>query len=132
MQGMREDEAKEVLEDGYGEAQKMIEDVDRTEQFLNDLEEKMKIIPSIGKKLSMIPVMISLVRDFIHKKYTRIPAGSIIAIVSALIYVFNPLDIVPDVIPGAGYIDDIAVIAICLKLIDSDIKDYKEWKSKKS
>lgn len=132
MERINEEEAKEALEEGYPEAEEMIKDVDRTEQFLKDLENKLLLIPKLGKKLSMIPVMISMVRDFIRKKYTRVPAGSIIAIVSALIYVFNPLDIVPDVIPGAGYIDDAAVIAICIKLVNSDLKDYREWKEKKS
>lgn len=121
-------EAQEVLEKGYSDAEDMISNVDKTEEFLNSLEEKINMIPKVGKKLSVIPVMIQMVRDYIHKKYTRVPAGTIVAIVSALIYVFNPFDVIPDTVPAIGFFDDAAVIAVCLKLVSSDVDDYKEWK----
>ena len=53
----------------------------------------------------MVPVMISLIKSYIEKEYTEIPLGTIIAVISALIYVVSPIDIIPDSIPGAGYID---------------------------
>lgn len=57
--------------------------------------------------------MILLVRNYIKKEYTEIPLGSIIAIISALIYVISPADLIPDNIPGIGYLDDAAVVAVC-------------------
>ena len=122
------EEAQEVLEKGYSDAEKIISDVDKTEELLNSLEEKINMIPKLGKHLSVIPVMIQMVRDYVRKKYTKAPAGTIVAIVSALIYVFNPFDIIPDAVPGVGYFDDATVIAVCLKLVKSDVEDYKEWK----
>ena len=50
------------------------------------------------------------------------------AIISALIYFVSPFDIIPDSIPGAGYIDDGVVITVCLKMVDSDLQEYKIWR----
>ena len=78
----------------------------------------------------MVPTLVSLVRNYIKKEYTEAPIGTIIAIVSALIYVLSPADAIPDFIPGVGYVDDALVIAACLKLIDSDLKEYQRWREK--
>ena len=72
--------------------------------------------------------MISLIRNYVKKEYTEIPLGTIIAILSALIYIISPIDFVPDAIPGAGYIDDALVIGACLKLVSSDVDDYEKWR----
>ena len=74
--------------------------------------------------------MTSLVKSYINKEYTDIPIGSIIAIISALIYFVSPIDIIPDSIPIIGYFDDAAVVAACWKLVDSDIEEYEKWREK--
>jgi uncharacterized membrane protein YkvA (DUF1232 family) len=40
----------------------------------------------------------------------------------------NPFDLVPDVIPFVGALDDASVIAACLFLIERDLFKYREWK----
>lgn len=72
--------------------------------------------------------MILLVRNYIKKEYTEIPLGSIIAIISALIYVISPADLIPDNIPGIGYLDDAAVVAVCWNLVESDVREYQKWR----
>ena len=53
---------------------------------------------------------------------------AIAAAVFALIYVFNPFDIVPDVLPFVGAVDDASVIAACLMMIERDLFKYRDWK----
>lgn len=48
--------------------------------------------------------------------------------ISALIYFVSPVDIIPDFLPVVGYLDDAAVVAACIKLVKSDIDDYKQWR----
>lgn len=74
----------------------MLEDEDKMERFIQGLDKKLKLIPIVGNKLAEIPIMASLVRGYVKKEYTDIPIGSIIEIVSALIYFVSPIDIVPD------------------------------------
>lgn len=92
------------------------------------LEKKLKTIPAPGDKLAVLPIMISLVRNYIKKEYTDVPIGTVIAIISALIYVLSPADIIPDGILGVGYLDDAAVVTICWKLVKSDVEEYKRWR----
>ncbi len=74
--------------------------------------------------------MVSLVRSYKSGEYRQVPIGTILAIVSALIYIVSPIDLIPDFLPGIGYIDDGAVVLACWKLIESDIKEYMEWRER--
>ena len=116
------------LERGYSKAEKLLQDEDKFERFLQRLEKKLEVIPGVGSKLAEVPIMASLVKNYVKKEYTDIPIGSVIAIVSALIYFVSPIDLVPDSIPGIGYVDDVAVIGLCLKLVEADVKEYKKWR----
>lgn len=78
--------------------------------------------------MANIPIMASLVKSHIKKEYTEIPLGTIIAVLSSLIYYLSPFDLVIDDIPVLGSLDDIAVILACLKLVESDLKDYEKWR----
>ena len=69
-----------------------------------------------------------MIKDYSTKKYEKIPMGSLIAIVSALAYVVLPFDLIADYIPAVGYLDDAAIIAACLALVESDVKDYLKWR----
>lgn len=123
-----QEKAQIELEKGYESAKKLLDDYDKTERFLQRLEKKLTKIPVVGDKLSNVPIMISLIRSYVKKEYIDIPIGSVIAIISALIYVLSPIDIIPDIVPGAGYADDVAIIAICWKLVESDVDEYKLWR----
>ena len=123
-----EKKAEEVLVSNFREAEEMLKDEDKMERFLQRLEKKLKKIPVAGDKLANVPIMISLVRSYIKKEYTDIPIGTIIAIISALIYFLSPIDIVPDSIPLLGYFDDAAVVAACWKLVESDVDEYIKWR----
>lgn len=124
-----EQKALEELENGYEEAEKLLQDEDKLERFLQRLEKKLKIIPVAGNKLAVAPIMASLVKNYVKKEYTDIPIGTIIAIISALTYLVSPIDIIPDSIPILGYFDDAAVVAACWKLVESDVEEYEKWRN---
>lgn len=123
-----EQKAQEELGKGYAEAEKLLNDHDKIEKFLQRLEKKLKLVPLAGDKLSKIPIMTSLVRSFVKKEYTDIAIGSIVAIISALVYFVSPIDIIPDSIPLIGYFDDALVVAACWKLVESDVEEYVKWR----
>ncbi len=50
--------------------------------------------------------------------------GKAIAI-AALLYLINPIDAVPDFIPGAGLIDDAGIITAAFAKLAADLKKYR-------
>jgi len=72
-------------------------------------------------------LFLAFVKDYWAKKYRKAPYGIIAAIVFTLIYVFNPLDLVPDVLPVIGVVDDATVMGACLLLVEQDLLAYKKW-----
>ncbi len=126
---LSEEEAQEELKKRYKKAEELLEDSEKMERFLQRLEKKLKVIPLAGNTLAIVPVLISLIRSYVKHEYRDIPLGTIIAIISALIYVLTPIDVIPDAIVPVGYIDDAAVIAACLKLVNSDVEEYRKWRT---
>ena len=73
-------------------------------------------------------LLIAIVKDYWAGAYRQVPYGAIASIVFTLIYVLNPFDLVPDVLPVIGQLDDIAVMGACLMLVEGDLLKYKDWK----
>lgn len=72
-------------------------------------------------------LLTALVKDYRTGGYRQAPYGIIAAIVFSLIYVFNPFDLVPDVLPFIGAVDDATVVGACLILAEQDLKKYRNW-----
>ena len=81
-----------------------------------------------GKFVEEILLSISIVKDYATGRYRKIPFWVIGAIVFMLLYVVNPVDLIPDVLIGVGQIDDVIVITLCLMLIRQELHEYKAWK----
>ena len=73
-------------------------------------------------------VLTALIRDWRAGKYRQALYGTIAAVVFGLIYVFNPLDLVPEVLPIIGALDDATVIGALLMLVERDLRKYRSWK----
>jgi uncharacterized membrane protein YkvA (DUF1232 family) len=73
-------------------------------------------------------VLTALLRDWRAGKYRQALYGTIAAVAFALLYVFNPFDIIPDVLPFIGAVDDATVIGALLLLVERDLKKYRAWK----
>ncbi len=76
-----------------------------------------------------LQLLLSLVKDYSSGAYTNIPTGSIVAIMASLLYFISPLDLVPDFIPGLGFIDDVYVLTKVYGQIAKDLEKYKKWKA---
>jgi uncharacterized membrane protein YkvA (DUF1232 family) len=80
---------------------------------------------------SNLNALFRLLQAYIHRDYTRIPWGSIVLVVVAIIYFVSPFDLIPDWIPVVGFIDDAAVIAFVLKQINTDLNQFLQWEAVK-
>lgn len=125
---MTTNRAAEEIQKRFKQADALLKDDSKMEPFLDSLDRKLKWIPFMGDEIKTIPILISMVRSYWKKDYTRVPVKSIIAITSALIYFLSPLDFAPDGIPLLGYVDDTFIIATVWKMVHKDIDAYRKWK----
>lgn len=93
------------------------------------IENKILKNETIDKYVGKAKTMFSLVKDYRSGHYREVPWKSIAAITGALLYVLNPFDLIPDLIPMIGLMDDASVLAVCLKMVNDDLDKYMEWKS---
>lgn len=92
------------------------------------IEKKVRDSGRLRRFSTDIKLMFSLIRDYWHGHYRAIPWKAVAAVAGALLYVLNPLDLIPDLIFGFGLLDDAGVVALCLKLVESDLHRYAAWK----
>lgn len=117
----------EYVEDGASKIQE--DDIRKATENAKKIEEKVKNSSRLRKFLGDFNILLSLVKDYWKGNYRTIPYKAIAVIVFTLLYVLNIADVIPDVIPGMGLLDDASVIAFCLKIVNSEIQKYKDWKA---
>lgn len=99
------------------------------EDKINDQLEKGR---GLERYTNDLLLLMSLVKDYYQGNYRNIPYKTISAAVVGLLYVINPIDLIPDFIPFVGQIDDALVLKFCLKLMEKDLLKYKTWKDKQT
>tara|TARA_B100000315_G_scaffold260337_1_gene320951 strand:- start:4182 stop:4610 length:429 start_codon:yes stop_codon:yes gene_type:complete len=74
-----------------------------------------------GHKKSLVEASKLLYKVYFGERQLSRPLNSKTKkeVISALFYVVNPFDVIPDFTPGTGYIDDCFVINLCLTKIKS-------------
>lgn len=80
-----------------------------------------------GKLWEDIQLLVRLVRAWANGTYTGVSVQTLVVIVASILYFISPLDLIPDFIPGVGYVDDAAVIAWVLRSIAEELADFRRW-----
>ena len=83
-------------------------------------------------KLTEVPNLIrstpAMFRDLVSGKYRPWPLGTLIGGVLGLVYLINPLDLIPEALPGIGVIDDALVFGVFLAFLSRDVRNYRSWR----
>lgn len=43
-------------------------------------------------------------------------------------YILSPIDLILDIIPVIGWLDDIFILGLCIPFVKGDLDKYKTWK----
>lgn len=72
---------------------------------------------------------LAMLWDWFAGRFDWSPMRLIVAFFLGIAYLVSPIDIVPDVIPFAGWIDDLMVATAVLRLARFDLERYRRWRS---
>lgn len=91
---------------------------------------KTKRIPGrMGRFLNQLKLAFEMLQDYQRGEYRQVPWRSVSMILAAVIYFLNPMDMVPDMIPGLGLIDDGLVLGAVFFALQSDLLSYCLFKN---
>ncbi len=124
-----------AVEKTKSKAEEYINNPDKSKQLLNAAlkksQQKEKNKGPLAETWDSLTALFRLLRAYLHREYTAIPWGSIVLAVVAIIYFVSPIDLLPDWLPLAGFIDDAAVIAFVIAQIKSDLDTFLRWEANK-
>lgn len=126
---------KDKLDEGFMKAEiAKVDDDDVTVALDNqeEIDRKLNNSNTLKKYAELGNVMYGMMKDYRKGIYKEVPWFTIATIAFAFLYVLNPFDIVPDFIPGIGYVDDLAIFTFGLRFIQSDLHRYLDWKLENS
>ena len=105
---------------------KTLEAIDKASRKLEPLAS----LPIIGGTVADVQDIISMLDDYYHGRYKKLPISVILGSVAIVAYLLSPFDIVPDSIPFLGFIDDAFIINIVLELcVDKELERYRNWRT---
>ena len=106
---------------------------DKKKVFDNEdqIMEKMKS-SSLSKFLNDSKTFFRMLKAYFSGRYKHIPYGSLVTIIMTLLYVFSPLDLIPDFLPGLGLMDDATIMGACVTSLGGLIKAFKRWEEEEN
>jgi len=104
-------------------------DAERVVARENELDRKLKEVSAkFSKLVNQVKLLYELIRSYVDGSYRQVPWVSIATAVAAVAYFMLPLDLIPDMLPGIGYLDDLLVVRFALTAIQSDLRAFCEFK----
>jgi uncharacterized membrane protein YkvA (DUF1232 family) len=93
------------------------------------VQAKLREIPDRMQKLvNQVRLLLDLADDYASGRYRAVSWLSLgVAVVAALFFV-SPADVVPDWLPVVGQLDDMAAVAIALKVLKRDLIKYCQFR----
>lgn len=97
--------------------------VGAAEALLEQVEQAEHLPHFVGQRLQALRDLINMVQD--HE--WRLPDGDASRVVNALAYFCEPEDLIPDRIPGLGYLDDAIMIELAVRELQPEIEAYRDF-----
>jgi uncharacterized membrane protein YkvA (DUF1232 family) len=119
-------QAKKALDEQVRKLQ--AEDLEDVEEMTAQLKVKIKGIKDLEEGMHWIGTLIGRVKLFftmLLDKTFSMDTSSKLLMLGAVIYFLVPTDVMPDVIPGIGFIDDAAVLGIVWNLLKEEFGRYE-------
>lgn len=108
-------------------ARQLLRNPVQVQALLRDADLKPK--QQLGAAREQLALLMRMLRAWLNGDYRQISTATLLAAVGAVLYFVLPLDLIPDLILGVGFIDDIAVIAWVMNQIRDELDRFRDWES---
>jgi uncharacterized membrane protein YkvA (DUF1232 family) len=109
-------------------AESVVADARRLSRVMEEAIKKMNThSKALGTIFADLQLIFRMVRAWLRGEYQELSNRSVVILVGAVIYFLMPIDAIPDFIPGIGFLDDAAVIAMALAAVKSEVDKFKVW-----
>ena len=117
-----------ILNSKSHRAQRIISDPERMERLAKDSFSLIRGKKKFSEVQSEAVLLINMVKDTVKGRYKGLGKKNVTMIVAGLLYLVNPMDIVPDFIFGIGFADDLGVLVYVISRLSEEIARYRQWK----
>lgn len=123
---MKNEKAAKVLSAVVNGTGKTLEFIDKAARKLEPLTG----LPIIGGTIAEVQDIISMLDDYYHGRYKKIPTAALLGSLGILAYLVSPFDLIPDNVPILGFIDDAFIINTVVTLcVDKELERYRQWRN---
>ncbi len=127
---MNDKKKPEGFEAARKTASEYLEDKEKAEYLLTEAaakaERNASLLSAVWEDLQ---ALLRLARARLRGEYDIMPWQTFVFVLAAIVYFVNPFDLVPDFLPGSGYLDDATVIGFVLRSIRRDIDAFLAWEA---
>lgn len=125
---MRNNNRPKGFERAKKTAQEFARDKEKTKYLLDEAVDKAerhkKFLQGIWSDLQ---ALIRMLRAWIRGEYRQVPWQTIVFAIAGIVYFVNPFDLIPDFIPGSGFLDDATVLGFVIKSIKNEVDQFLQW-----
>jgi len=82
-----------------------------------------KVPPFVRERLARLQVLIDMLTD--HE--WRLPQKDTVRVLNVLAYFTDPEDLIPDHVPGIGYLDDAIMIELAVRELRHEVAAYEDF-----
>jgi uncharacterized membrane protein YkvA (DUF1232 family) len=106
-------------------------DANALRELFKEAVRKTKSIPKEPFKelWTYFQAMVRLIRAYYRAEYRDVRLTNLVFIIGAIVYVLDPCDLIPDWIPGLGFMDDATVLAFAVQKTRQTLDDFTTWET---
>ena len=113
------EQAKEL----FGNREKLMNTLDNAFRKVTDIEEDEGSMKGL---VTRVKLFLRMIRAYVEGEYREVPVKTILIILASILYFLNPFDLIPDFLPGVGYIDDITILLWVFNSVEKEISKFEE------
>lgn len=115
--------------------------LERAKSYAQDPKALRELVEKAARKARSIPkapfaelwaylqAMLRLARAYYRGEYREVKIANLVLIIGAIIYVLDPLDLIPDWIPVLGFLDDATILAFAVQKTRQTLDDFTTWET---